>query len=137
MPQIIDSIEIDRILLKIHVLLISFDHTNPDLVINNQTDQMIVRYIKNLVNEIVQLKREGIVQDYIKSVEQHTVKDKYIKRWIRNILSSLSKKEETLGNIDTIVNDNNISMNDYITAREVKFEDNKRASQNIQISRIF
>ena len=51
---------------------------------------MVIRYIKNLINEIVKLKKESIVDDYTKGVDKHKIKDKYIKRWIRNILSSLN-----------------------------------------------
>lgn len=69
--------------------------TNPDLITNSQSDQMIIRYIKNLINELVKLKRDSIIQDYMNSVEKQQTKDKYIKRWIRNILSALEKESET------------------------------------------
>lgn len=77
-------------MIKIHELLIDFDTTNPDLEVKNQTDQMVIRYIKNLINELVKLKKDMIVNDYLRGVEMHRVKDKYIKRWIRNVLLSIS-----------------------------------------------
>ncbi len=60
---------------------------------------MVIRYIKNLINEIVKLKRETIISDYIKGMERPEVKDKYLKRWIRNILSSIGSVNKELDNI--------------------------------------
>ena len=96
--QIIDIIEVDRILLEIHKLLIDYDAKQPELAINNQIDQMVIRYIKNLVNEIVKLKGDAVINDYYNGVESHQDKDKYIKRWIKNILTSIKTEQPGLTN---------------------------------------
>jgi hypothetical protein len=87
-------VEIEKILLKIHEILLSLEQTNPDLVSTNSVDQTLIRYIKNLISEIVKLKKESVIQDYMRSVELHDCADKYIKTWIKNILSSISGGSE-------------------------------------------
>ncbi len=67
--------------------------TNPSLTQNNQTDQMVIRYVKNLINELVKLRNEAIKLDYLKGVDRPEVKDKYIKKWIVNILASIEHPE--------------------------------------------
>jgi hypothetical protein len=105
LPQIIDVIQIEKIFLRIHELLINLELSNPDLVANNQTDQMIIRYIKNLISEIVKLKHDTVIENYVNSVEKHEITDKYLKKWIKNILSSISNEstiiEVILFNPDT------------------------------------
>ena len=44
---------------------------------------------------MVKIKREGIVGDY-RLVEKHSDKDKYIKKWIKSILTSLNSKIATI-----------------------------------------
>jgi hypothetical protein len=80
-------------LYKIHVLLTDFELTNPNLIQNDSTDQMVIRYIKNLVNELVKLRNEAIKLDYLKGVDRPDVKDKYMKKWIINILASMEHSD--------------------------------------------
>jgi hypothetical protein len=96
LDQITNSIQVDIILIKIHELIVDLEVTNPELdVTDNPTDQMVLRYIKNLINELVKLKKDNIVNDYLKGVEYHRMKDKYIKRWIRNVLIALNEGNST------------------------------------------
>lgn len=118
--------EVDKILIKIHELLIDFDTTNPELEVNNQTDQMVIRYIKNLINELVKLKKDSIVNDYLKGVEMHRVKDKYIKRWIRNVLLSIS---DTKALSSTKVN-SGLNINPINNGRQQTSSDNIHAYKN-------
>lgn len=79
---------------------------------NNQTDQTVIRYIKNLINELVKLKNESIKLDYLKGVDRPEVKDKYIKKWIINILASLEVSENKKNNQEPLaqsVSFNNLS----------------------------
>jgi hypothetical protein len=118
--------EVDKILIKIHELLIDFDTTNPELEVKNQTDQMVIRYIKNLINELVKLKKDSIVNDYLKGVEMHRVKDKYIKRWIRNVLLSISESKAACS---TKVN-SGMNINPIHTTRQTTSTDNTQAYKN-------
>ena len=89
LETIISSIEVDKILLQIHVLLVDFEKSNPDLHPKNQTDQVVIKYIKNLINEMVKIKKSKIIDDYTKGVRNHSIQDKYIIVWIKNCLSIL------------------------------------------------
>jgi hypothetical protein len=57
---------------------------------------MLIRYIKNLISEIVKLKKESVIQDYMRGVELHDNCDKYIKTWIKNILCSINGTEPNI-----------------------------------------
>jgi len=123
--------EVDKILIKIHELLIDFDNTNPELEVKNQTDQMVIRYIKNLINELVKLKKDSIVNDYLKGVEMHRVKDKYIKRWIRNVLLSISDtKAASSTKVNSGLNINPINRQQTSSDNIPGFK-NKIGSQNV------
>ena len=89
LEAIISNIEVDRILLQIHLLLIDIEKTSGDLHPKNQTDQVLIKYIKNLINEIVKIKKNKIIEDYNKGVKSNSVPDKYIAVWIKNCLSIL------------------------------------------------
>jgi hypothetical protein len=116
--------------MKIHELLIDFDTTNPDLEVKNQTDQMVIRYIKNLINELVKLKKDAIVNDYLKGVEMHRVKDKYIKRWIRNVLLSMSEinKASSSGKVSSAYS--NLNTMTANTSRQPASSDNLQPFKN-------
>ena len=77
-------------MIKIHELLVEFEESYPDLNATNQVDQTVIRYIKNLINELVKLRKESIIDDYIRGVEKHSKKDNHLKKWIKSILSSVT-----------------------------------------------
>jgi len=87
LEQIINQLKIDKLLLKLHLIFVEFDQTNGGLESDNQTDQMIIRFVKNFIYELVKIKKEEIIVDY-RLVDKHKNKDKYIKKWIRSILGS-------------------------------------------------
>lgn len=106
LPEIINELHIERILITIHLVLIKYEEYVPDLVTTNQNDLTVIRYIKNLINELVKLKKESICNDYLKSVELHSIKDKHIKRWIRNILNNINEANNP-GNLTGRSNNSN------------------------------
>ena len=121
----------DRILNKIHELLIDFDETNPGLATNNQTDQMVIRYIKNLINELVKLRKDSIKLDYLKALDNRPdTKDKYLKRWITNILTSLSPQAQTQGGNLNLGASINISNFNTISNNEQIFDNTNVGSRN-------
>ena len=93
LSTIINSISVDKILLQIHILLIDFEQTQPDLSAKTQTDQMIIRFIKNLINDLCKIKLQKIILDY-DLVKNHGVNDKYIIKWIKNNLNILHNEKE-------------------------------------------
>ena len=82
-PEIIDEINIERILLAIHEYLLA-PSLNPS---DSSGDEVGIRITKTIVNELVKLKRETI-WNYYEGVESHPENDIYIKRWIDIILKS-------------------------------------------------
>lgn len=72
MPQIVDQINIERILLSTHEYLLA-QSLNP----NAQNDEVGIRITKTIVNELVKLKKQEIWNFY-EGVESHPDKDIYI-----------------------------------------------------------
>lgn len=81
--KIIDSLVMEDILLSIHEYLIVIDHDN-----KTQNDEMGVRIVKTVTNEIVKLKKEEIWAPY-QVVQQHPTPDMHIQRWIMIIIKSM------------------------------------------------
>jgi hypothetical protein len=137
LPQIIDNIQVDKILNKINEMLIDFEETNPGLVANNQTDQMVIRYIKNLINELVKIRKDAIKLDYLKALDNTNNKDKYLKRWITNILSSMSPGNNiNMNNFNTVSN-NNVDINDLNYSRNTMNTGNNYRENNLMMSQSF
>ena len=91
--DIIDYIIIYKVVNTLTKLIVDIDSTNPDLISTNQSEQMIIKYIKNLFSEIVKIKGKRIIQEYNKAAEINLnlfKEDKFIRRWIKNILTSLN-----------------------------------------------
>jgi hypothetical protein len=94
--KIINSIKLDRILLKLHLIICDFDRNNiAGLETQGQMDQMIIKFIKNFVYEFIKIKKEDIIGDY-RLVEKHSFKDKYIIKWIKNILNSINNNNDNI-----------------------------------------
>jgi hypothetical protein len=88
---------------------------------------MVIRYIKNLINELVKLKKDIIVNDYLKGVEMHRVKDKYIKRWIRNVLLSMSDNNKSASSTKVNMAYSNLNSMIANTSRQPSISDNMGA----------
>jgi len=73
---------IERILLVIHEYLVCIDHEK-----KTANDEMGIRIVKTVVNEVVKVEKEAIWEHY-KVVECHSQKDNDIARWITIILRS-------------------------------------------------
>ena len=83
----INTIKIDKILLQIHLLLLNLQKKNPDLSTNN--NNFIINAIKNIIRDIVRLRKEKILEDYSKSVKNHQMADKYLITWIKAALGKI------------------------------------------------
>lgn len=84
MNQLIDVVNIERVLIAIHEYLIK-KPLNP----NAKTDEVGIRITKTIINEIVKIKKEEI-WNYYGGVEAHMTQDIYIKKWSEIILMSLN-----------------------------------------------
>ena len=83
MSQIIDQINIERILLTIHQYLVA----TPLNMSEQITDENGIRITKTIVNELVKLKKNDI-WNYYEGIESHPDEDTHIKRWIEIILKN-------------------------------------------------
>ena len=83
LKQNIDNIKIDKILLQIHLVLLSLQKKNQD---SNKKNNLVLNSVKNMVEDFVKLKKDKILEDYSKSVKNHEINDKYILNWIKSAL---------------------------------------------------
>ena len=83
---IISDIQIDAILLQVHLLLNKLNEYLSDLKPKNDIDNMIISFIKKFMYAIICYKKEKILYDYNKSVRCHFLNDKYIINWINDLL---------------------------------------------------
>ena len=79
----INSIEIDKILLQIHLLLLALQQNNPDLSKKTSMNNTIINAIKHLVADFVKYRKDKIFEDYSKTVKNHQINDKFLLRWIK------------------------------------------------------
>lgn len=87
MDQLIDKLNIERVLLATHEYLLTKPASS-----SSKSDEVGIRITKTIVNELVKLKKEEI-WDYYGGVDAHMTQDLYIKKWIEIILNSLSGGE--------------------------------------------
>ena len=96
--KIISDIETDAILLQIHLLLNKINQFLPELNSKNEIDIKIITFIKKFLCDMVEYKKEKILEDYNKSVNCHFIKDKYMIKWIHEYIFK-NKEKEIKGNI--------------------------------------
>lgn len=82
----INDIKVDKILIEIHCVLDNTGLTYPGLNVKNQLDEMIIKIIKNIISDLVYLKKNKILEDYNNGVKIQQIKDNYILKWIENCL---------------------------------------------------
>ncbi|MCQ2818180.1 MAG: hypothetical protein MJ252_13015, partial [archaeon] len=93
LETIINTIEVDKILLQIHLIITDLEKIYPDLIPKTQTEQITIKFAKNLINEIVKIKKRAILADYKKGLASREIQDKYILKWIKNYLNIMSQSE--------------------------------------------
>jgi hypothetical protein len=86
LDKLIGRLEAEKVLLVIHEYLIAIDHDN-----KSQNDEMGIRIVKTMVNELVKARGRQIWDSY-RVIEQHETKDKHISRWIKIILNCQEKE---------------------------------------------
>ena len=116
LDNLINKLEFHRILLHIHLIIIDIEKTSSDLYPTNQMDQLVVRFIKNLVHEMCKNKLNGIIDDYNKGIRNHSVPDKFILEWIQTFLVAMNPTKIVIqkSNNNTNTNTNNVSSGNTI-----------------------
>lgn len=67
--------------MKIHEFIADMEQTNPDLNPKHQNDELSLRIIKTIINELVKIKKDEINEIYNKTVEKHHIKEIQIKKY--------------------------------------------------------
>ena len=131
LKNIINEIKVDKILIEIHLVLIDFEQSSPGLIAKNQTDQMVIRFIKSIISDLVNLKRSKILEDYSNGVKNHEINDKYILKWIKNCLNVINKdnNNNNNNNINNINNNNNINVSN-VNVKNYNSVQNKNNNQH-------
>jgi hypothetical protein len=91
LKQNIDNIKIDKVLLQIHLLLLTLQKKNQDLNKKNHYN-LVMNTVRNMVEDFVKIKRDKILEEYSKSVKNHEINDKYILNWIKTALERKEKE---------------------------------------------
>ncbi len=89
LEKLIEKLDMEKILLAIHEYFIVINHEN-----KTQNDEMGIRIVKTVTNELVKLKRETIWEAY-RVIQLHGQPDNHIYRWIQIILKSLQTSGST------------------------------------------
>ena len=92
--DIVNKIQLDKILFQMHLLTYNFDKVSNGKETNSQSNIMIIKFIKNFIIDMAKIKKEEILEDYNKSVANNQYKDKYIYNWIMNTLETLEYNEK-------------------------------------------
>ena len=85
----IDKVDISKILLQIHLLLLSLQKNNKDLNKKTQNTVLIINTVKSIVGDFVKLKKEKVLEEYSKSVKNHQINDKFLLKWIKAALEKV------------------------------------------------
>ena len=96
--KILPYIEVDAILLQIHLLMNKFNQNSIQFNSKKEIYLTIIYFIKKFIKEIINFKKEKMLDDYNKSVKSHFINDKYIIKWIKEYLD-LNKENIIKGNI--------------------------------------
>eukprot|EP01022_Parablepharisma_sp_SALTPOND_P032949 TRINITY_DN878_c0_g1_i1.p1 TRINITY_DN878_c0_g1~~TRINITY_DN878_c0_g1_i1.p1 ORF type:complete len:2064 (+),score=290.39 TRINITY_DN878_c0_g1_i1:8288-14479(+) len=87
LESLIPFLDVPKLLLTMHDYLLE-NPSSPQP--RSQNDEIGIRVIKTIVNELVKFKKEHIWEDYNKAIENSSKPDLHLKRWINIILKSLS-----------------------------------------------
>ena len=91
--DIYKQLNLNEIFKEIHLFLVEFEIKHPELEYTNKKEKNIIESIMGLVNELVKAKKESIIEEYNKLVENFGKEDKYILKWIKDELNRIKEEE--------------------------------------------
>ena len=94
--NIYNQLNISEILKEVYLFLQVYEEKHPNLECNNKKEKSIIESIMNLVTELVKAKKNSIIEDYNKSIENLEKPDIYIKKWIDNELTNIKEEEKEI-----------------------------------------
>ena len=89
--QIINGINISKILKEMNIILYNFKKIYPDLRIDSEIDKLIVRSIKDFIYKVAKLKEDIIMEIYNNSIKISGIEDIIIIHWIKTVLENKNK----------------------------------------------
>ena len=138
MNNIINNLDLKKILSEIHIIVYNYEQIYPELKNKNQIDDVILRFIRNFINNIVKIKENEILNIYNDSIKKSDKEDKYIIYWIKNCLDNINKNDKNMSlNISNISNMDNFnsvnSSNDVVNINKEKEKELEKKIKEIDI----
>ena len=92
-----NQLNICNVFKEIHLFFVQFEKKF------GENDKILINSLKSLIEELVKIKKEYIIEDYINGVESSGYSDNYIRKWINDYLNKI--KEEKQKSIDSFEKD--------------------------------
>jgi len=132
LTQIIDTlikeINIEALLDNVYDFIKDIESTNPSLEIRSQTDEICLRILKTIVNEIIKIKKQDIWNYYNRAIEAKGKPDKHLKRWIQLFCRSISGI--SMSNVNVPHANNMSSMNSINNIMDIVIDDETNCQAN-------
>ena len=104
--NIYNNLNISEILKEVHLFLKEYEDKYPNLELIEKKDNNVIESIMGLVIELVKAKKDSIIEEYNKGLNNLEKPDNYIKKWIDDELNKISIKEKEMKlNIDEDIAD--------------------------------
>ena len=134
LEQIINTLDIKKIFNEMHIIVYNYVQKYPELRNKQATDDFILKFIRNFINNIVKIKGNDILNIYNDSIKKSNKEDKYIIYWIRSGLDNINKNDKSMSlNISNISNmDNFNSVNKSINITNYNKEKEKELENKIK-----
>ena len=129
LPHFINDLDLIKIFNDLHLIVVNFEKRYPELKNKNQTDSLILKFIKTFIANVTNLKEDCIFEIYSNSISKSEIEDKYIIHWIKACIENKNNKNDktmnqSINNNDSINNSINIS-NEINKDKEKKIEEKK------------
>ena len=130
----INDLNLKKILNEMHIIVHTYEQLYPELKNKQQTDDIILRFIRNFINNTVKLKQKEILDIYNDSIKKSDKEDKYIIYWIKNCLDNIKKNEKSMSlNISNISNMDNFNSNISVDDKKEKEKEIENKIKEIEI----
>ena len=103
MNQIINNLDLKKIFNEMHIIVYTYQQLYPELKNKQQTDDIILRFIRNFLNNVVKIKENAILDTYNDSIKKSDKEDKYIIYWIKNCLDNINKNDKSISLNSSII----------------------------------
>jgi hypothetical protein len=88
LPNIINNLDLNKVISSLYDYLIEFEKVREDILPSTPNEDNSLRVLRTLLTEIVKAKNEGIWDIYKSVVEDKSLPDKHLKKWIQVIIRS-------------------------------------------------